>query len=98
MVQCDQCFDWFHGRCMGITSKRQASKIAKYSCQLCSDQEADGSAAVRVAQLLDTSVEEILHQAMENSQQLYGWFQVIWTLKGMIVRFSWIATSVRICG
>jgi RNA:NAD 2'-phosphotransferase (TPT1/KptA family) len=34
MVQCDTCFDWFHGRCVDITLER-AEGMDKFTCPRC---------------------------------------------------------------
>ena len=34
MIQCEDCFEWFHGACVGITEKT-AKKIKKYVCPKC---------------------------------------------------------------
>jgi len=34
MIACDECEDWFHGKCVGIT-KAKASKLPKYVCPNC---------------------------------------------------------------
>merc|ERR1711899_540810 len=34
-IGCEQCFDWFHGHCVGIL-QREADKIDKYFCPRCS--------------------------------------------------------------
>eukprot|EP00026_Physarum_polycephalum_P016532 Phypoly_transcript_17456.p1 GENE.Phypoly_transcript_17456~~Phypoly_transcript_17456.p1 ORF type:complete len:184 (+),score=49.05 Phypoly_transcript_17456:203-754(+) len=34
MVQCDQCKEWFHGRCVHITQE-QVDKLSRYYCATC---------------------------------------------------------------
>ena len=34
MIQCDECDDWFHGACVGMT-KQLADTLATYSCPRC---------------------------------------------------------------
>ena len=34
MIQCDECSEWFHGACMGI-SKKMADKLKSYLCPSC---------------------------------------------------------------
>ena len=34
MIQCDNCLEWYHGTCVGITP-REAVKIKKYRCLQC---------------------------------------------------------------
>ena len=36
MIACDECNDWFHGPCVGITEKRAVDRVAKYVCLRCS--------------------------------------------------------------
>jgi hypothetical protein len=36
MIQCNQCNDWFHGRCVGI-QEHEAFDIETYHCPACSD-------------------------------------------------------------
>eukprot|EP00741_Cyanophora_paradoxa_P021500 tig00021357_g20756.t1 len=40
MIQCDECEDWFHGKCVKI-SRTQAKTLTKYKCPLCSPKSAD---------------------------------------------------------
>ncbi|KAJ6220885.1 hypothetical protein RDWZM_006697 [Blomia tropicalis] len=42
-IYCDQCEDWFHGRCVGITSA-EADNIADYTCPKC---EGDNSTTIK---------------------------------------------------
>lgn len=37
MIQCDSCFKWFHGRCVGIPPE-MAEGIDRYSCPSCSQE------------------------------------------------------------
>ena len=37
MIQCEECVNWFHFKCVGISAK-EASKIEKFVCQKCSKQ------------------------------------------------------------
>mmetsp|Transcript_3707 Transcript_3707/g.5863 ORF Transcript_3707/g.5863 Transcript_3707/m.5863 type:complete len:180 (+) Transcript_3707:3224-3763(+) len=34
MIQCDDCDDWYHGECVGITEE-EAENISQYTCDLC---------------------------------------------------------------
>ena len=34
MVGCDQCNDWFHGDCVGLTEEA-ASELEEYICPRC---------------------------------------------------------------
>ena len=36
MIACDECNDWFHGSCVGITERRAVDRVAKYVCLRCS--------------------------------------------------------------
>mmetsp|Transcript_30288 Transcript_30288/g.53247 ORF Transcript_30288/g.53247 Transcript_30288/m.53247 type:complete len:406 (+) Transcript_30288:119-1336(+) len=36
MIACDECDDWFHGECIGI-SEEQGLKMDSYICQLCKE-------------------------------------------------------------
>jgi PLU-1-like protein/PHD-finger len=36
MIACDECNDWFHGSCVGISKKRAVDRVAKYTCLRCS--------------------------------------------------------------
>ena len=38
MIQCDECLDWFHGKCVGITEDR-AQEIDTYLCPMCETSE-----------------------------------------------------------
>jgi hypothetical protein len=35
MIQCDQCEEWFHGRCVGVTVE-EAQRLDGYVCPPCS--------------------------------------------------------------
>ena len=35
MICCDQCEQWYHGECVGI-SKGEADKMGRYQCDSCS--------------------------------------------------------------
>ncbi|KND00230.1 uncharacterized protein SPPG_04564 [Spizellomyces punctatus DAOM BR117] len=56
MIQCDNCEEWFHGKCVGLT-KKAGEKLTTYHCPLC--QELLGSANAS-----QTNVQSTTAQAM----------------------------------
>jgi hypothetical protein len=34
MIACDECNEWFHGKCVNVT-RQQASKVDRYICPTC---------------------------------------------------------------
>jgi len=51
-ICCDQCQDWFHGRCVGVTSA-EAESIGEYICPQC-----EGDNSVNYVNLKDLSDED----------------------------------------
>ena len=67
MVFCNGCEEWFHGRCVGILSKKDSKKIGEYFC------DTRMKAALDVSQeIFDTEVlneEELLHTNDESENE-----------------------------
>lgn len=36
LIMCDYCLMWFHGKCLGLSSK-DIKEIGSYSCKKCND-------------------------------------------------------------
>ncbi len=44
MIACDECDEWFHGKCVNITAT-QGKRIGKYKCPFCTEKERRGSSS-----------------------------------------------------
>lgn len=71
MIGCDECDDWFHGACVGVSQAR-ADKVSKYLCVRCSIKKSYKSSASTVADIIRKwTCEKDLKKARHNDTQKF---------------------------
>jgi hypothetical protein len=97
MIGCEECDDWFHLTCIGIT-KAQADKIDKYICLRCSIRQSFHSTAVNVAMITNRwmSNDELLKwREIRRSKAIRKKVKEERDIQRLQVQISELADSVR---